>query len=433
MNYQELKNKNLPDTPGVYFFLGPKKASPVTGLRPMEILYIGKATSLRDRVKSYFAKDILHTRGAMIEKMVFQSVDITYLETQSVLEALILEASQIKKHLPDFNIKEKDNRSFNYVIFTDEDFPRVLVERGRDIAQRKEKKYLIKSTYGPFPHGGELREALRIIRKIFPYRDRCVPKDEQKIPEKARLCFNAQIGLCPGVCKDGMTKKEYRKRIKYLELLFEGKRNTLITELEKDMNMAAKKEDFESASKLKYTLYALDHIQDIALIKRDAERTYRKDIFRIEAYDIAHMSGKETVGVMVVVEDGELAKSQYRKFRIRGQKNSDNKENIKIDDTGNLKEVIIRRLGHLEWTLPNLIVIDGGVGQINAAKEVLKERNFNIEVVSVVKDHRHKPKDFLGSKSDIEKYSRSILLANAEAHRFAITYHRKLRSKGFRI
>ncbi len=434
MNYQELKNKNLPDTPGVYFFLGPKKVSPVAGLWPREILYIGKATSLRDRVKSYFAKDILHTRGALIEKMVFQSVDVTFLETQSVLEALILEASEIKKHLPDFNIKEKDNKSFNYVIFTDEDFPRVLVARGREIESfLKAKNLKLKALFGPFPHGGELREALRIIRKIFPYRDRCVPKDEQNNPDKSRLCFNAQIGLCPGICKDGMTKKEYRKRIKYLELLFEGKRNTLITELEKDMNKAAKNEDFESASKLKYTLYALDHIQDIALIKRDAERTYGKDIFRIEAYDIAHMSGKETVGVMVVVEDGELAKSQYRKFRIRGQKTKDNLQKVKIDDTGNLKEVIIRRLGHLEWTLPNLIVVDGGVGQINAVKQVLKERNFNIEVVSVVKDHRHKPKDFLGSKSDIKKYSRSILLAIAEAHRFAITYHRKLRSKGFRI
>lgn len=418
MNLQELKNKNLPDTPGVYFFLGPKK----------DILYIGKATSLKDRVKSYFANDILKTRGALIERMVHEAVDINFIETQSVLEALILEASQIKKHQPNFNIKEKDNKSFNYVVITDEDFPRVVVIRGRDIIENKAKDYKVKKTYGPFPHGGELREAMKIIRKLFPFRDKCVPSSELKDPSKARLCFNAQIGLCPGVCKDGMTKREYRKRIKHLELFFEAKKDTLVKELEKDMVQAAKEEKFEEANRLKRTLYSLEHIQDIALIKSDVQRTLGENIFRIEAYDIAHMSGKETVGVMVVVEDGELAKSQYRKFRIRGRKNK-----VGIDDTNNLKEVIIRRLGHLEWPLPNLIVIDGGVGQINAAQETLKEKNFDVDIVSVVKDNRHKPKDILGMKPEIEEWNSSILLANSEAHRFAITYHRKLRSKGFRI
>ncbi len=418
MNTQELKNKNLPDTPGVYFFLGAKK----------EILYIGKATSLKDRVRSYFDRNILRTRGALIEKMVFQAISIDYIETQSVLEALILEASQIKKHQPEFNIKEKDNKSFNYVVVTDEDFPRVLIERGRNINFPETKSYKLKAVYGPFPHGGELRAAMKIIRRIFPYRDKCIPKEELKNPNKARLCFNAQIGLCPGVCNDGITKREYRKRIKHLELFFQGKKDELIRELEKEMKEASKEERFEEATKLRKTLYALDHIQDIALIKADTERTYGENVFRIEAYDIAHMSGKETVGVMVVVEDGELAKSQYRKFRIRGKG-----EKIKIDDTNNLKEVLIRRLGHLEWTLPNLIVIDGGVGQINAAKEILNEKGFEIDVVAVVKDTRHKPKDLMGAKQFIDNHSRSILLANSEAHRFAITYHRKLRTKGFRI
>jgi excinuclease ABC subunit C len=366
--------------------------------------------------------------------MVFESININFVETQSVLEALILEASQIKKHQPNYNIKEKDNKSFNYVIITDEDFPRVLVERGRDIMERKDKGYKIKSTFGPFPHGGELREAMKIIRRLFPYRDKCVPKGDLKNPDKAKLCFNAQIGLCPGVCSDGITKREYRKRIKHLELFFEGRKDSLIRELEKEMKESAKREDFEEASRIKRTLYSLEHIQDVALIKSDSQRVLGENVYRIEAYDIAHMSGKETVGVMVVVEDDELAKSQYRKFKIRGKG-----EKVKIDDTNNLKEVLSRRFTHLEWPFPNLIVIDGGVGQINAAKKTLEDLSeltqnaLNIDVVSVVKDLRHKAKDILGMTDKLQEHRRSILLANSEAHRFAITYHRKLRTKGFRI
>lgn len=424
MNSQELKQINLPDTPGVYFFLGPKK----------EILYVGKATSLRDRVKSYFDTNIIRTRGPLIEKMVFESTDIHFTETQSVLEALILEASQIKKHQPNYNIKEKDNKSFNYVVITEEDFPRLLIVRGRDLIENKQKEYKVRSTFGPFPHGGELRAAMKIIRKLFPFRDRCVPKDELKNPDKARLCFNAQIGLCPGVCNNGITKREYRKRIKHLELFFQAKKDLLIKELEKEMKFAARSESFEEAAKIKNTLYALEHIQDIALIKADSQRVLGDNIFRIEAYDIAHMSGKETVGVMVVIEDDELAKSQYRKFKIRGRG-----EKVKIDDTNNLKEVLSRRFTHLEWPFPNLIVIDGGAGQINAAKKTIEDMSYltqnalNIEIVSVVKDLHHKAKNILGMKLELEEHRKSILLANSEAHRFAITYHRKLRTKGFRI
>jgi excinuclease ABC subunit C len=421
MNSQEIHTVGLPDAPGVYFFLGSKK----------EILYIGKATSLKERVRSYFSKDLMNTRGPRLVQMVQEAVDIQYLQTESVLEALLLEASQIKKHQPHFNTIEKDNKSFNMVVITDEDFPRLLVMRSRNVAHWNtiSKGLKLKAAYGPFPHGGELREALKIIRRIFPYRDdKCTPAPEQRHPDNPRPCFNAQIGLCPGVCAGWISKREYRKQIKHLMLFFNGQKDTLIKELEKEMKACAKEEKFEEANKIKRTLYALEHIQDIALIKRDAERTHDGSLFRIEAYDIAHISGSSTVGVMVVVEDGELAKSQYRKFRIRGTKGK-----VSIDDTGNLKEVITRRLGHLEWQLPNLIVIDGGVGQINAAKEILTEKEFNIDVVSVVKDNRHKAKNILGEKKFIEKWNKSILLANSEAHRFAIGYHRKLRGKGFRI
>jgi excinuclease ABC subunit C len=420
MTSQELQSLNLPDTPGVYFFLGPKK----------EILYIGKATSLRDRVKSYFGKDLIKTRGPRLVRMVQEAVHVSYTETQSVLEALLLEASQIKKHLPPFNTDEKDNKSFNMVVVTDEEYPRVLVMRSRNLAHWNtiSEGLKIKYSFGPFPHGGELREAMKIIRKIFPYRDKCIPAEELSDPLKAKPCFNAQIGLCSGICAGRISKREYRKMIKHLALFFSGETDLLIKELEKEMKDAAKEERFEEAGKLKSTLYALEHIQDVALMKRDLERVHSDNVFRIEAYDIAHISGSNTVGVMTVVEDGELNKSQYRKFRIRGKAGK-----VSIDDPGNLKEVLTRRLGHAEWPLPNLIAIDGGIAQLNAAHAVLKERGFNIDVVAVVKDNRHKAKEILGEKKHIEHWGKSILLANAEAHRFAITYHRKLRGKGFRI
>jgi len=388
MKTADLKKFELPDAPGVYFFKHGKK-----------ILYVGKATSLYDRVKSYFSKDIFLSRGPRIVKMLEDANSIEFAQTDSVLEALILEANEIKKHQPVYNAREKDDKSYNFVTITKETFPKVVITRGSGV-------------YGPFPHSGELKEALKIVRKIFPYRD-------EKCKLTGKPCFNAQIGLCPGPCAGWITKAEYRKQIKKIKLFFEAKKPQLIKTLEKEMSNLAKKREFEKADEVKQKIFALDHIQDVALIKRDLEQ---KSInFRIEAYDIAHLSGKDVVGVMTVVEDGEVNKSQYRKFKIRADKN---------DDTKNLKEVLSRRFGHPEWRAPNLVVVDGGKGQFNAAKSVLKELGLEmIEVAAVVKDERHKAREIIGG----EGMEKAILLANAEAHRFAIGYHRKLRGHGFRI
>ena len=207
---------NLPDAPGVYFFKKGKK-----------ILYIGKATSLKDRVKSYFARDILLTRGPLIKKMLEEANKIEFVQTDSVLEALILEAHEIKRYQPVFNSKEKDDKSYNFVTFTKEDFPKVIVTRGS-------------GTYGPFPHGGELKEALKIIRKIFPYRD-------GKCKLAGKPCFNAQIGLCPGPCAGWISKKDYRKIIRHLKLFFEAKKPRLIKSIEKEMGTLARLHKFEEA------------------------------------------------------------------------------------------------------------------------------------------------------------------------------------------
>jgi excinuclease ABC subunit C len=415
----KLNAGKLPDSPGVYFFLGKNK----------EILYIGKATSLKDRVRSYFGADLIATRGRLLVDMMALAEKIDFIQTDSVLEALLLEANLIKTHQPKYNTKEKDNKSYNYVVFTNEDFPKIFTVRGRtlltspQLSPQKGEGEKYKYIFGPFPHGTQLREALKIIRKIFPFSDnKCKP---------GRPCFNRQIGLCPGVCTGEISKAEYGDRIKNLKLFFEGKKKAVLINLERQMHAYAQKQEFEKAVSVRKTIFALNHIQDIALLKHDHKidasaggEVNSNEIlttFRIEAYDVAHISGKNVVGVMVVVEDDEVKKSDYRKFNI--------KINPGVNDTAALKEILRRRLGHLEWALPNLIVVDGGQAQFNAAETVLQERGFAIDIVSVVKNNKHKPKGIMGDERISEKNKQAIILANSEAHRFAITFHRKKRDK----
>ncbi len=421
MRIEELKNLKLPDSPGVYFFIGQDK----------EVLYIGRATSLRDRVKSYFVDDVIHTRGARIVDMVTSATTVEYIQTDSVLEAIILEAKLIKKYQPKANVDEKDDKSFNYVVFTDEAFPRVMLVRGKELefpspvfrrgAGGEGYKYI----FGPYPNSYVLKEGLKIIRKIFAYRD-----------EKCKLlkpCFNYHIGLCPGPCAGVITKQEYGRTIQHLKLFFEGKKSRLLKKLEQEMKAYAKKREFEKATEIKRKMFALTHIQDVQLVtppdsdspfegsspsilgSRDVETSF----FRIEGYDVAHMSGQHTGGVMVVLENYHVKKSDYRLFKIKRKKG--------VDDIANLKEVLDRRLNHAEWPYPNLIVVDGNNVQKTAAEKLLTERGFDIAVVAVTKNDRHKPETILGEADLIEKYKKEILLINSEAHRFAIKYHRKMR------
>lgn len=419
MDLATYKKISLPDEPGVYLFKKEK-----------EILYIGKATSLKDRTKSYFANDIIHTRGALIVDMVFHADTIKYIQTDSVLEALLLEANLIKKHKPYYNTKEKDDKSSNFVVITKEAYPRVVTVRGRELEQRfphNDRKY----TFGPFPHGTSLREALKLIRKIFPYRDKCIPFEEipESKREKTRPCFNRQIGLCPGVCIGDMSKTEYGRIINNLRLFFEGRKGDLIRNLEKEMKAYAKAREFEKAEKIKQRIYALNHIQDVSLLKHEKIQAEHYDptapaaIFRIEAYDIAHMGGGNTVGAMVVIEDGDIKNSDYRKFKIRHSNG--------INDIAGLKEILRRRLKHQEWQLPSLIAVDGSIAQLNAAREVLEQFGLQIPIVAVTKDESHRPRIIQGDEALINEHKKAILLANSEAHRFAIGYHRKLRKSIF--
>ena len=401
MESQRIKKiiSKLPDTPGIYLF---KKGKTV--------LYVGKATSLRDRVRSYFNVDIVNTRSPLISKMLSEFTNIEFIKTDSVLEALVLEAKLIKKLSPEANIKEKDNRSFNYVVITKEDFPRVLVIRGREL-EKQTKDIKVDYKFGPFPNGSQLKEAMKIIRKMFPFRDKCEPNAK-------RGCFNYQIGLCPGVCTGEVSKGDYQKQIKNIILFFESDKKKLLKNLEREMKFLAKGREFERAQKIKKTIFTLNHIQDISLIK-DKEVNIKIG-FRIESYDIAHFGGSDVVGVMTVVENGERKISDYRKFKI--------KEDPGINDTKALSEILSRRLMHIEWPFPDLVVVDGGKAQKNVMEKILKGSGLNIPVVSVVKNEQHKPKEILGDKKWLE-HEKGILLSNSEAHRFAISYHKKLRNK----
>lgn len=393
--------RTVPDTPGVYFFLGKKR----------EILYIGKATSLKQRLSSYFGTDIGEKRSFLIEKMVTEAKNVEWTKTDSVLEAMLIETNLIRTHKPPYNTRSKDDKSFNHVIITDEAFPRVLVVRGKDL-----DSYTFSHVYGPFPNGTLFREALKIIRKLFQFYDTVTPVDSQKSKmHKGKLDFNRQIGLYPEHC----SKQQYARTIRHIRLFFEGKKEKIVEDLVKHMNASAKREEFEVAQIYKKKIFALHHIQDISLLKREVREYRDEKRMRIEAYDVAHMYGKDMVGVMTVIEGGETVPSEYRKFIV--------KECDTADDTKALNEILARRFAHREWMLPSIIVVDGSTAQRNTALRILKANRLIIPVVGVVKDTHHKPHHCVGPQSLIREHRDAILLANAEAHRFAITFHRTKR------
>ena len=394
MIIDEFKKIKLPDTPGVYFF---KKGK--------DILYIGKATSLKERVKSYFSNDLVKTRGMLLVDMVTKADGIKFRQTNSVLEALLLETELIKENQPYYNTKEKDDKSYSYIKITDEDFPIVKIVRGKDLTEDEIRS---DNTFGPFLSTIQLKNALKIIRKIFPYRD------EKCIMGKNKACFNFSIGLCPGTCINKISKKDYQKQINKIKLFLSGNTEKVLKILEKDMKVLSKEKNFEEAAKVRDKIYALNHINDISIINRDNNQNN----MRIEAYDIAHMSGQNMIGVMVVQENGEFRKDQYKKFIIKTVDNA--------NDPKALFEMLERRFKHDEWGKPNLVVVDGNKVQLGVAQRFFKD------VVSIVKDDKHRAREVLNKEILKEKNVKEeeIIKINAEAHRFAIKFFREKLRKG---
>jgi len=439
MQKSDLKKINLPDVPGVYVFKQGRK-----------VLYVGKATSLCNRVRSYFDNDLIVTRGPRVVDMVTKADHVIYEPTPTVLEALVREAVLIKKYNPIANSEGKDDKTFLYTVITKEDIPRVLVMRGKDIDFETRKTRLnivnpnsrfnivFRAIYGPFPSGAQLKEALRIIRRIFPFFDTPKPIGEGGSHHLARIEFNTQIKRYPRE----FNKREYQRNIRHVMSLLSGHWKEVRIIIEKEMQIAAKEERFEDASHIRQQLFALNHIQDVSLIKDENTYPLKHTVvdnngYRIEAYDIAHLSGTNAIGVMTVLKDGSPAKKEYRTFRIRGNVGhpTSHMSHMKNNDIASLKEILSRRLNHTEWQFPDAIVVDGGKAQKKAAEEVISERLSlspnEIPVVAVVKDERHRPREVIGARAGGISESDAVL-ANAEAHRFSLVRHRRARSRNLR-
>lgn len=549
MNLQT-KLENLPTNPGVYLMKNDQG----------EIIYVGKAVNLRNRVRSYFRE--LKPDQAKTKALVKHIADLEYIIADNELEALVLECNLIKKYRPKYNINLKDDKTYPFLKITNEDYPQVLVTRK---VLKDGARY-----FGPYPSVNELRNSLEMIRKIFPFRS-C----KQKVFTNDRPCLNAHIQMCYAPCIGRISKEEYNEMIEEIALFFEGRQDGLVKRLRKEMEEAAENLDFEQAARLRDQLQGVEQImtqqkavlggeddQDViamarginqccvqiffvrggkivgrenyflrgtddssrgeviasfmkqfyltsqfiprhilleteleeqsileqwltekresrvylkvpkrgqakelvdlvgrnaseALARQEQEETYQEqrtagvleqlqnmlgleDVpHRMECYDISNTQGTESVASMVVFVDGKPKKDQYRRFKIKTVDGA--------NDYASLKEVLTRRLKHglAEQTeggngkfsaFPDVIMMDGGRGQVNIALEVLKELELSIPVCGMVKDSHHRTRGLYYNNIEIpmDSHSELFLLITRmqdEAHRFAITYHRSLRGK----
>lgn len=368
------KIKDIPKSPGIYFWLDKRGT----------VLYVGRATSLRHRLSQYFLKRV----DRRIGEMVAQAADIQYIATSSVLEAIILEAANIKKHWPKYNVMDRDDRSFVYVVIPKTVFPKLIIVRGKDLIRFPANKAAV---FGPYQSYYLLRTALKLIRRVFPY-GTCQPGS-------GRACFDYQIGLCPGACLGVIGPTDYQRNIDNIILLLSGEKKRLTKKLLQD-----------NPDQLK----AFQQIQDVALLSQE-KNLGETTISRLEGYDISHHAGKESYGAMVVFENGEAAPGEYRLFKIN--------EAPPGDDERALAEVLLRRFKHNEWRRPNLIMIDGGSPQISFLSRTLAQHNISVPLVGISKFGSDKLVFAAGSSRSIRDLAANIkptlLKLREEAHRFA--------------
>ena len=404
----------MPNSPGVYLM---KDGSG-------EVIYIGKAAQLRKRVSSYFhAKEYRSSRTAALMERV---EDIDFITTGSVAEALLLEHSLVKRCQPRYNVTLKDDKSYPLLKFTiHEDFPRLILAR-----KRKPDGSIY---YGPFTNAKLLREALKLLRMIFPIRScRTFPKSP---------CLYYYIGQCPAPCAGKINPQDYRAIMKELTLFLDHGRNGLIKGLACDMKGASEKKDFERAARIRDRIEALTRVvsQTHGMADLEGGTLELKELLglpkppqRIEAYDISTISGGWSVGARVTFDEGQPDKSGYRRFRIRGVKG--------IDDYRMMDEVIRRsfkgKASGKKGGMPDLIIIDGGKGHLASALTELKDLGWKRPpVISIAKEFEH---IYLPGKSlpiNLPPHSKALYLIQRirdEAHRFAISYHRRLRERTVR-
>jgi excinuclease ABC subunit C len=430
-----LKDKlaTLPQEPGVYFHRD------ATG----KIIYIGKAAVLKNRVSSYFQKGHKDPKTRLL---VADIADVDWITVGSEAEALFLESEFIKRYKPKYNIDWKDEKNFIYVKISADEFPVIsYVRRPLDD----------KATYfGPFTSSDSLRRAMRMLRKVFPYVTHATwPK---------RGCLQYHLGLCPGPEEDAVTAADYRRTIRHLSMYLKGQQTKLQADIEKDMQKAAAGHHYEQAARLRDQLHDLRSFakqmvfsdKEAFDLTRDQALTGLADRLglagiprRIEAFDISHIGGTDTVASMVVFSDGVPNRDEYRRFKMRAPGN---------DDVLHMKEVISRRFSpkHLsEWPKPDLLLIDGGKPQLNGALMSLAELQIQIPAIGLAKREeeiiRLRPEGASTSPTRDEegawvttddKYEITLLPHTShvlkllqrvrdEAHRFAINYQSQLHNK----
>lgn len=412
-----------------------------------EILYIGKGADLRERIKNHFQQPT-HKDYFFLDKV----KKIGYMKTNSEIEALILEANLIKKYQPKYNVIWKDDKNYFFVGMTKEDFPRIFLTHQRKKLDVESVKLEVEYA-GPFVDGKALKQTLKVLRKVFPYRS-C-----KKIPN--RPCLWYYLGYCPAPCllksrfiketsPDSLKIKKISQRDAeiIMKMLKKGK-VPVLRELKKEMKMRAKKQKFEEAARIRDQIESLEKIishskifQEIHFFQfmpcykleewKKTENELKKilklqKVSRIEAYDVSQIHGNFAVGSMVAFSKGIPEKNFYRRFKIKFTKIP--------SDVDMIKEILKRRFRHKEWKFPDLILIDGGKAQLNAAINC-KLKSAGSKFIKTVALAKRKNKLFLEDKKEpifLKNLPREIfkliLRIRDEAHRFAISYHKKLREK----
>lgn len=412
----------MPQKPGVYEYLDEHSA----------VIYVGKAIDLKSRVSSYFTSPL--QLGPKTQALVEKIVKIRITVVESELEALLLEAHLIKKYRPYYNIKLTDDKSYQFIKMTlKSEYPSVTLSRR---AEDPKAVY-----FGPYPSSGSIKIVLKALRKVFPYMS--------SLNHPKRVCLYNHLGLCPCLParNDAANKAEYKKNLQGIVKILEGKSKVIQKEFERERDTASKKEEYEKALYFQKKLDALSLITqpfhrpieydlnpNLRSDIREKEMEELKEILnskgynlssvgRIECYDISNTQGTYATSSLVVLTQGEIDKSQYRKFKI--------KKDGSPNDFAMMEETLKRRLLHTEWQFPDLLVVDGGKGQITSALNAIKELGVSVPIIGLAKrEETIITSDFqeiLLPRST--KALQLIMRLRNEAHRFALSYHRKLRSK----
>jgi len=436
------KIRNFPTTPGVYLM---KDAQG-------RVIYVGKAVNLRSRAGSYFTEAAATDRRTA--ELVTEIADVDFLETDSEVDAVLLEARLIKDIQPRFNSELKDDKTFPYLeITTNEDFPRVEFTRK---PRGKGAKL-----YGPFTNAKKLRGTIAVLQKIFRFRTCSLDiAEEDERWQWFRPCLLASINQCTAPCNFRISKEEYRKDIRRLRMFLDGRKNRLLKELRRDMQAAAKELEFEKAARIRDEIQALESLN----LRGDLEEHAQPEVFyidpkkgmaglkqifklpelprRIEGVDIAHLQGGETVASLVQFLDGLPFKHGYKRYKIRtvtGPRDLANPWDLRKaggDDFAAMREVVSRRLRRLQKegeSFPDILLIDGGKGQLNAALAAMKA--IGVDPPFTVSLAKRDEEVYVPGESEPRKLTRHsfglrlLQYVRDEAHRFAQQYHHLLRRK----